>query len=49
MEENEEKPFWAQFLKSDYGKPAEKPAPLLPMILDVLDGNASVNEMQQQP
>ena len=43
-EETEEKPFWTKFLRRDYLDEAE-PAPLLPGILDVLDGNKGVDEM----
>jgi hypothetical protein len=42
-EESEEKPFWAKFLQSDFQK--EEPKPLLPMIMDVLAGNATVDEL----
>ena len=44
LEETEEKPFWTKFLRSDYMDEAE-PAPLLPGVLDVLEGNKGVDEM----
>ena len=44
LEETDEKPFWTKFLRTDYLDEAE-PAPLLPGILDVLDGNKGVDEM----
>lgn len=44
LEETEEKPFWTKFLRSDYLDEAD-PAPLLPGVLDVLDGNKGVDEM----
>lgn len=44
LEETEEKPFWTKFLRSDYLDEAD-PAPLLPGVLEVLDGNKRVDEM----
>jgi len=44
LEETEEKPFWTKFLRTDYLDEAD-PAPLLPGVLDVLDGNKGVDEM----
>lgn len=44
LEETEEKPFWTKFLRSDYLDEAD-PAPLLPGVLEVLDGNKKVDEM----
>ena len=45
MQEKDEKPFWAQFLRSDYIKEKE-PKPLLGMVMDVLDGNAKLEEYE---
>ena len=44
LEEKEEKPFWTKFLRTDYLQ-EENSAPLLPAIMDVLDGNKGVDEM----
>ena len=44
LEETEEKPFWTKFLRTDYMND-DAPAPLLPQIMDVLDGNKGVDEM----
>ena len=41
--EKEDKPFWAKFLRSDYLK--EDDRPLLPDVLDVLEGNKKVDEI----
>ena len=51
LEEKEEKPFWTKFLRSDYLEEEDK-APLLPQVMDVLEGNKGVDEMlmeQQNP
>lgn len=42
--EREDKPFWAKFLRSDYLQ-EEGSGPLLPAVLDVLDGNKKVDEI----
>ena len=42
LQENEEKPFWAKFLKSDY---LQEDEPLLPKVMEVLDGNKGVDEV----
>lgn len=46
FKENDEKPFWAQFLKSDNTKPAEQPTSLLSGVMDVLHGKKTVNELK---
>lgn len=43
LQENEEKPFWAKFLKSDYLKDDDEP--LLPKVMEVLDGKKGVDEV----
>lgn len=43
LQENEEKPFWAKFLKADYLQ--EDDEPLLPKVMEVLDGNKGVDEV----
>ena len=46
-EENEDKPFWTKFLRSDYlGE--EDQGPLLPDVLDVLDGNKKVDDLKME-
>ena len=42
--ETEEKPFWTKFLRTDYLDEADA-GPLLPGVLDVLEGNKGVEEM----
>ena len=42
--EKEEKPFWAKFLRSDYLN-EDDDKPLLPDVLDVLEGNKNFDEM----
>jgi hypothetical protein len=44
--EKDEKPFWAKFLRSDYLKDADEP--LLPKVLEVLDGDKVVDEILPQ-
>jgi len=41
--EKEEKPFWAKFLRSDYLQ--EDDRPLLPDVMDVLEGNKQLDEV----
>lgn len=51
LEEKEDKPFWTKFLRSDYLGEEDK-APLLPQVMDVLEGNKGIDEMlmeQQNP
>ncbi len=43
--EKEEKPFWTKFLKSDYGSVNDLDKPLLPQVLDVLEGTKNVDEV----
>ena len=43
-EENEERPFWAKFLSSDYNQKEEKP--LLDGVMQVLEGNATVDDLK---
>ena len=43
FKESEEKPFWAQFLKSDYQK--EQPKSLLADVMDVLGGKKTVADL----
>ena len=42
-QENEEKPFWTQFLRTDYDN---EPKALLPMVMDVLDGNVKLDQIE---
>jgi hypothetical protein len=42
--ENDEKPFWAKFLRSDYLED-DHAQPLLPGVIDVLEGNKAIDEM----
>ena len=47
IEEKEgDKPFWTQFLKSDYD--AQPQGGLLDKVLDVFDGKATVDEIKQE-
>jgi len=41
--ENEEKPFWAKFLRSDYLQ--DDAGPLLPDVMEVLEGNKQLDEV----
>ena len=43
-EENEEKPFWAKFLRSDYLDQSDD-GPVLGKVMDVLEGNMTVEEL----
>jgi hypothetical protein len=42
--EKEEKPFWAKFLRNDYMQDNED-RPLLPDVMDVLEGNKNLDEL----
>ena len=44
LAEREDKPFWAKFLRNDYLEQQDS-APLLPAVLDVLEGNKKVDEI----
>lgn len=47
-EEDAEKPFWAKFLRSDYLE--EDDGPVLGRVMDVLDGNMTVDALvEKQP
>jgi hypothetical protein len=46
-EENAEKPFWAKFLRADYMDQSDD-GPVLGKVLDVLDGNLTVDELTQK-
>jgi len=45
--ENEEKPFWAKFLRSDYLQDDHN-GPLLPGVMEVLEGNKQLDEVIPQ-
>jgi hypothetical protein len=45
IREDEEKPFWAKFLKSDH---EEEPKSLLGGVLAVLDGNKTLHELKEE-
>jgi len=45
LAEKEERPFWMKFLKSDYGTANDLDKPLLPQVLDVLEGTKHVDEV----
>ena len=42
--EKDEKPFWAKFLRSDYLQ-EDDDGPLLPKVLDVLEGNKEIDQV----
>ena len=44
LAEREDKPFWAKFLRNDYLEQQDS-GPVLPGVLDVLEGNKKVDEI----